>query len=121
MGRGEPPEVEPDEYERRFLASVWGEWTGGMVTEDAWLEGEYPSTEIAIVLSMKDRPGCRYLFRTQIWYPGTDSNPEAHAYNIGTGVIEWYSEAHSQEWEPGMTYEPRLGRPGAKRRRPRIG
>jgi hypothetical protein len=123
VGRGEPPEVEPAEYERRLLqvfAQMKGSepYLGSVVLEDAWLEGDHPNTEIAIVLIRPDRPCCRYIYRTPIL--GRDSNPEQAAYDIDIGVLEWSGTIRSIPWEPGMTHEPRPAREGVTQRRPGV-
>lgn len=130
MGRLEAPEVEPDEYERRMLqvfTRMKGEkpYHGQAVLEDTWLEGQHPETEIVVVLTWHDRPGCRFIYRTSVWPLGSptrsrDSKPDAAASDIDIGVLECHGLLPSMRWTPGMTVEPRTAQPGAIPRRPTI-
>lgn len=125
MARGQPPEVEPEEYERRLFAvfaeGIRKEGLGGYITEDVWLEGEHPHTKIVIAITFRDRSGCRYIFRSAIWRSSSDSNPESQAYDIDIGLQEWSGTLRSIPWAPGMTYDPHPASAGCAPRRPSVG
>lgn len=125
MARGQAPEVPPDEYERRllqvFLETKETERFPGGFIDDAWLEGEHPDTTIVVVMTFRDRPQCRYVFRGPILSPIADSNPEAQAYDIDISLQEWTGTLRSIPWKPGMTYDPSPGSAGCTPRRPGFG
>ena len=110
------------EYERRlfrvFAARQGVERFPGGVIDDAWLEGDYPDTEIAIVVTFNTRPGCRYVFRCAIWTAIAGASPEAHAYEIDISLQDWTGTLGSMPSAPGSTYEPRPARVGVRPRRP---
>jgi hypothetical protein len=122
VARGQPPEVPPDEYERRllrvFLETKETERFPGGFIGDAWLEGEHPDTKVIVIITFRDRPGCRYIFRSRIWRSSSDSNPEAQAYEIDVSLQEWTSTMRSIPWTPGMTHDPHPGSAGCTTRRP---
>lgn len=130
MARLEAPEVEPDPYERRLLhvfTRMKGEkpYGGEAVIQDAWLEGHHPETEIVVLFTWFDRPGCRFIFRMPVWpcsvpTRSRDSNPEAAAADVSICVLEWHSNLRSMPWTPGITVEPRTAQPGAIPRRPTL-
>lgn len=122
MARATPPEVGTDEYEARLLAvfqpsqrvGVWSECS----IEDAWLVGQVPDTELALSIAREDRPGCCFIYRSAIWTPGTDSNPEQQAGHIDISLMEWCSTLRAIDWTPGMTYDPHSAPAGTPKRRP---
>jgi hypothetical protein len=114
--------MDATEYEQRLLR-VFAVRTGverfpGAVIDDAWLEGDYPDTEIAIVVTFNTRPGCRYVFRSAIWTPIAGASPEAHAYEIDISLQDWTAALGSMAPAPGTTYELRPARAGVSPRRP---
>jgi hypothetical protein len=113
------------EYERRlfqmFAVRKGVERFPGGVIDDAWFEGDYPNTEIAIVVTFNARPGCRYVFRSAIWTAIAGASPEAHAYEIDIGLQDWTGTLGSMAWATGSTYELRPGRASARPRRPGAG
>jgi hypothetical protein len=110
------------EYERRlfrvFAVRKGVERFPGGVIDDTWLEGDYPNTEIAIVVTFNTRPGCRYVFRSAICTAIAGASPEAHAYEIDIGLQDWTSKLGSMAWATGSTYELRPTRVGVRPRRP---
>jgi hypothetical protein len=114
--------VDVKEYERRlfrvFAVRKGVERSPGGVIEDAWLEGDYPDTEIAIVVTFNTRPGCLYVFRCAIWTAIAGASPEAHAYEIDIGLQDWTGTLGSMPWAAGSTYELRPARAGVSPRRP---
>ena len=113
------------EYERRlfqvFAVRKGVERFPGGVIDDAWFEGDYPDTEIAIVVTFNARPGCRYVFRCAIWTAIAGASPEAHAYEIDISLQDWTSTLGSMPWTPGSTYERRPARADVTPRRPDSG
>ena len=101
-----------------FAARKGVERFPGGVIEDVWLEGDYPDTEIAIVVTFNDRPGCRYVFRATIWTAIAGASPEAHAYELDISLEDWTGRLGLMSWAPGSTYELRAARAGVSPRRP---
>ncbi|MGH2943679.1 MAG: hypothetical protein ACRDLN_12995 [Solirubrobacteraceae bacterium] len=114
--------VDVTEYERRlfrvFAIRKGVERFPGGVIDDAWLEGDHPKTEIAIVVTFNTKPGCRYGFRCAIWTAIAGASPEAHADEIDIRLQDWTGTLGSMPSEPCSTYEPRAARMGVSPRRP---
>lgn len=114
-----PPEVGPDEYERRVLASLRGlDMAMGTSVADVWLEGKHPETQIVVVVQVDAPPAGRYVYRHDLWYAGTDSNPEMQIAPIVTGIMESSPWGMGRGRHPGWTYEPRPPLLEATPRRP---
>jgi hypothetical protein len=113
------------EYERRlfqvFAVRKGVERFPGGVIDDAWFEGDYPNTEIAVVVTFNARPGSRYVFRPAIWTAIAGASPEAHAYEIDIGLQDWTGTLGSMAWATGSTYELRPARGGCETVAPRLG
>lgn len=119
MTMSAPPEVGRTEYERRLLAKLRGiDIAMGTSVADVWLEGEHPDTQLVVVVQAGGRTPGRYDYRHDLWYAGTDSNPELEAAPILTNIMESSPWGMGHGRQPGWNHEPRPPLAGATPRRP---